>query len=108
MHRQSDEDKTMTMKLISLSQSSQAAAQMLRYGQVFASFKEQEGQRAELMRTVEKQRRGYEKKLREVTARHQKTDAAILQTSEENAALKQQASKAVSSALFVWQGLLCY
>ncbi|KAK9864589.1 hypothetical protein WJX84_008739 [Apatococcus fuscideae] len=58
--------------------------------EVFASFKEQEGQRAELMRTVEKQRRGYEKKLREVTARHQKTDAAILQTSEENAALKQQ------------------
>lgn len=44
-----------------------------------------------MMKSAEKQRRAYEKKLREVTTLHHKTDAAILQTSQENAALKQQA-----------------
>ncbi len=67
--------------------------------QVFASYKEQEEQRSELMKTAEKHRRVYERKLREVSARHQKTDAAILQTSEENAGLKQQVRVLVSSGL---------
>ena len=60
--------------------------------QVFATFKEQETQRTDMMKSADKQRRGYEKKLREVTSLHHKTDAAILQTSQENAALKQQVS----------------
>ena len=59
---------------------------------MFAGLKEQEGHRTELMKMAEKQRRMYEKKLREVVALAQKSDAAILHTSEENAALKQQAS----------------
>ncbi|KAK9825615.1 hypothetical protein WJX74_010257 [Apatococcus lobatus] len=66
------------------------ATTIAKSNEVFATFKEQETQRTDAMKSADKQRRTYEKKLREVTSLHHKTDAAILQTSQENAALKQQ------------------